>query len=130
MAFRPTMRLAASINPSTVRAPVTKYMLPLHQRLEPRLTAVTERLTASWYQAWWLLAQVRYASPVCEAKADMQIVSGVVAYVRSQLRKESDTMNRMFAQQNTAQVRAARNQRLLVDSEGDPRKTPYNVLNW
>ncbi|KAG7285647.1 hypothetical protein NEMBOFW57_010276 [Staphylotrichum longicolle] len=57
-------------------------------------------------------------------------VSGVVAYVRTQLRKESDTMNRMFSQQNTADVRARRDQRLLVESEGNPRKTIYNVLNW
>lgn len=60
----------------------------------------------------------------------MQPVSGVVAYVRTQLRKESDTMNRMFSQQNTADVRARRDQRLLVESEGNPRKTIYNVLNW
>ena len=57
-------------------------------------------------------------------------VSGLVAYVRSQLRTESETMNRMFAQQNTAEVRARRGQRHLVESEGDPRKTIYNVLNW
>ncbi|KAL2133033.1 hypothetical protein VTI74DRAFT_3005 [Chaetomium olivicolor] len=57
-------------------------------------------------------------------------VSGVVAYVRSQLRKESETMNRMFSQQNTPEVVARRNQRLLVETEGNPRKTPYNILNW
>jgi hypothetical protein len=57
-------------------------------------------------------------------------VSGVVAYVRAQLRKESDTMNRMFSQQNTADVRARRDERLLVKTEGNPRKTIYNILNW
>ncbi|KAL2259923.1 hypothetical protein VTK26DRAFT_6237 [Humicola hyalothermophila] len=57
-------------------------------------------------------------------------VSGVVAYVRTQLRKESDTMNRMFAQQNTPEVREARNKALLVETEGDPRKTFFNILNW
>ncbi|KAK3387967.1 hypothetical protein B0H63DRAFT_167594 [Podospora didyma] len=57
-------------------------------------------------------------------------VSGVVAYIRSQLAKESATMNKMFAQQNTPQVIEARNRNLLVATEGDPRKTIYNVLNW
>ncbi|KAK3896967.1 hypothetical protein C8A05DRAFT_39481 [Staphylotrichum tortipilum] len=57
-------------------------------------------------------------------------VSGVVAYVRTQLRKESETMNRMFSQQNTAEVRARRDARLLVNTEGNPRKTVYNILNW
>ncbi|KAK4152279.1 hypothetical protein C8A00DRAFT_16383 [Chaetomidium leptoderma] len=57
-------------------------------------------------------------------------VSGVVLYIRSQLRQESDTMDRMFSQQNTPEVRARRDQRLLVDTEGNPRKTMYNILNW
>ncbi len=39
-------------------------------------------------------------------------------------------MNRMFSQQNTAEVIARRDERLLVESEGNPRKTIYNVLNW
>ncbi|KAK4448692.1 hypothetical protein QBC34DRAFT_406589 [Podospora aff. communis PSN243] len=57
-------------------------------------------------------------------------VYGVVAYVRSQLIKESATMNRMFAQQNSPRVMEARRRNFLIDSEGDPRKTPYNFLNW
>ncbi|KAL2265094.1 hypothetical protein VTJ83DRAFT_6194 [Remersonia thermophila] len=51
-------------------------------------------------------------------------VSGVVAYVRSQLRYESDAMNRMFAKPNSQKQRA------LSDIEGVPRKTIYNILNW
>jgi len=39
-------------------------------------------------------------------------------------------MNRMFSQQNTADVRARRDERLLVKTEGNPRKTIYNILNW
>ncbi len=39
-------------------------------------------------------------------------------------------MNRMFAQQNTPEVIEARRQRLLVETEGDPKKSIYNVLNW
>lgn len=54
----------------------------------------------------------------------------MVAFVRSQLIKESETMNKMFSKQNTAEVVARRNQRLLVDTEGNPKKTPYNFLNW
>ncbi|KAK0711715.1 hypothetical protein B0H67DRAFT_586149 [Lasiosphaeris hirsuta] len=57
-------------------------------------------------------------------------VYGVISYVRSQLVKESETMNRMFAQQNTPSVMEARNKRLLVETEGDPRRSIYNVLNW
>jgi hypothetical protein len=58
------------------------------------------------------------------------LVSGVVVYIRSQLRHESDTLNRMFSQQNTPEVRAKRDRSLLVETEGNPRKTVYNVLNW
>jgi hypothetical protein len=43
---------------------------------------------------------------------------------------ESDVMNRRFAQQNTPRVMESRRRTLLVDSEGDPRRTIYNVLNW
>ncbi|KAK3373002.1 hypothetical protein B0T24DRAFT_621958 [Lasiosphaeria ovina] len=57
-------------------------------------------------------------------------VYAVATYVRSQLSAESETMNRMFAQQNTPQVMESRRKSLLVDTEGDPRKTIYNVLNW
>lgn len=39
-------------------------------------------------------------------------------------------MNARFAQQNIPNVVASRNRSLLVETEGDPRKTIYNVLNW
>jgi len=54
----------------------------------------------------------------------------VASYIRSQLRYESTVMNARFAQQNTPNVVASRNRSLLVETEGDPRKTIYNVLNW
>lgn len=54
----------------------------------------------------------------------------MVSYVRTQLAKESDTMNRMFAQQNTPEVLEARRRSLHLDTEGDPKKTLYNVLSW
>lgn len=57
-------------------------------------------------------------------------VYGVASYIRSQLRQESITMDRMFAQQNTPRVLEARKKNFLVETEGEPRKTPYNFLNW
>ncbi|KAA8628683.1 hypothetical protein SMACR_12876 [Sordaria macrospora] len=54
----------------------------------------------------------------------------VVSYIRSQLRNESNTLNRVFAQQNTPGVMEKRKERYLIETEGDPRKTIYNVLNW
>ncbi|KAK3321900.1 hypothetical protein B0H66DRAFT_638414 [Apodospora peruviana] len=57
-------------------------------------------------------------------------VYGVVAYVRSQLKQESETMNRMFAQQNSPRVLEARKKNYLIETEGDPRKSVYNILNW
>jgi len=63
-------------------------------------------------------------------KLTIDAVYGVVSYVRSQLIQESNTMNRMFAQQNSARVMESRKRNFLIDTEGDPRKTPYNILNW
>ncbi|KAK4159895.1 hypothetical protein QBC43DRAFT_326294 [Cladorrhinum sp. PSN259] len=57
-------------------------------------------------------------------------VYGVISYVRSQLRKESDTINRMFAQRDTPEAVQSQRRALLVDTEGDPRRSIYNVLNW
>ncbi|KAK3988927.1 hypothetical protein QBC44DRAFT_328449 [Cladorrhinum sp. PSN332] len=57
-------------------------------------------------------------------------IYGVISYVRSQLQKESDTINRMFAQRDTPEVIESQRRALLVDTEGDPRKSIYNVLNW
>jgi hypothetical protein len=81
-------------------------------------------------------AQVSLLYHLSKLRADREnlllndTVYGVVAYVRSQLIKESATMNRMFAQQNSPRVMDARRRNFLIDSEGDPRKTPYNFLNW
>ncbi|ORY56640.1 uncharacterized protein BCR38DRAFT_450810 [Pseudomassariella vexata] len=55
-------------------------------------------------------------------------VYGVVSYVRSQLRHESSSMDRIFAQQNTPEVEAARKRDLKVETMGDPRKTMLNLL--
>ncbi|KAM7198888.1 hypothetical protein V8F20_005955 [Naviculisporaceae sp. PSN 640] len=57
-------------------------------------------------------------------------VFGVISYVRSQLRQESDTINRMFEKQYSPEVMEARRKHYLIDTEGDPRKSIYNVLNW
>ncbi|KAK3684127.1 hypothetical protein B0T22DRAFT_483909 [Podospora appendiculata] len=58
-------------------------------------------------------------------------ISGVVLLIRSQLRHESKTLDRMFAQQNTPEVMESRRRTLLIDTEGDPRRTIYNALrNW
>jgi len=54
----------------------------------------------------------------------------VVGYIGSQLRRESNVMDRMFEKQNTPEVIRRRNERLLVDTEGDPRKSLFNILNW
>lgn len=60
----------------------------------------------------------------------VSIVYGVVSYIRSQLVMESNIMNRRFAQQNSPRVLEARKKNYLIETEGDPRKTLYNVLNW
>ncbi|KAK4462880.1 hypothetical protein QBC42DRAFT_296460 [Cladorrhinum samala] len=57
-------------------------------------------------------------------------IYGVISYVRSQLRRESDTINQMFAQRDTPEAVEAHRRALLVDTEGDPRRSIYNVLNW
>jgi len=53
-----------------------------------------------------------------------------VAYVGRVLRQESQTMDRMFAQKNSPEVEARRKKQLLTDTEGDPRRTLFNVLGW
>ncbi|KAK4234293.1 hypothetical protein C8A03DRAFT_18775, partial [Achaetomium macrosporum] len=58
------------------------------------------------------------------------VVSGVVAFIRAQLRRESEAINRAFSRQNTPEALERRNRSLLVDTEGDPKKTLYNILNW
>ncbi|KAH8681050.1 hypothetical protein BX600DRAFT_504792 [Xylariales sp. PMI_506] len=54
----------------------------------------------------------------------------VVGYVASQLNDRSSTMDRIFSQQNTPEVEAARKRQLQVESYGDPRKTLFNLLGW
>lgn len=58
------------------------------------------------------------------------IVYGVISYIKNQLQHESSTIDKMFAQKNTPAVEESRRRSLLVDTEGDPRRTPYNILNW
>ncbi|KAK4182516.1 hypothetical protein QBC35DRAFT_509847 [Podospora australis] len=57
-------------------------------------------------------------------------VYGVVSYIVGQLHNESAIMDRRFAQQNTPAVEQSQRRALLIDTEGDPRRTPYNILNW
>jgi hypothetical protein len=51
-------------------------------------------------------------------------------YVSKQLGHESGNLDRIFSQQNTAEVEEARRRQLLVDTYGDPRNTLLNVLGW
>lgn len=39
-------------------------------------------------------------------------------------------MNRMFAQQNTPRLEEARRRNLLTETEGDPRRSLFNILSW
>ncbi|KAK4180674.1 hypothetical protein QBC36DRAFT_229014 [Triangularia setosa] len=57
-------------------------------------------------------------------------VYGIISYIKSQLQHESSTIDKMFAQKNTPAVEESRRRSLLVDTEGDIRRTPYNILNW
>ncbi|KAK4198674.1 hypothetical protein QBC40DRAFT_283330 [Triangularia verruculosa] len=54
----------------------------------------------------------------------------VISYIKSQLSHESSTIDKMFAQKNTPAVEESRRRSLLIETEGDPRRTPYNILNW
>ncbi|KAL2152224.1 hypothetical protein VTH82DRAFT_5408 [Thermothelomyces myriococcoides] len=56
--------------------------------------------------------------------------TGIAVFVRTQLRKESDAINRAFSQQNTPETLARRYRNFHIDTEGDPRKTLFNILNW
>ncbi|KAL2166747.1 hypothetical protein VTG60DRAFT_2231 [Thermothelomyces hinnuleus] len=58
------------------------------------------------------------------------VAAGIAAFVRTQLRKQSDAINRSFSQQNTPETMARRNRNFHVDTEGDPKKTLFNILNW
>ncbi|CAJ2513124.1 Uu.00g012430.m01.CDS01 [Anthostomella pinea] len=54
----------------------------------------------------------------------------VISYVTYTLNKDSSEMDRIFAQQNTPEVEAARKRDLLVDTYGDPRNSLMNILGW
>ncbi|XXG96679.1 hypothetical protein Hte_002969 [Hypoxylon texense] len=54
----------------------------------------------------------------------------VGTYVRSQLKREAGAMDRIFSQQNTPEVEAARKAALQVETNGDPRNNLFNFLGW
>jgi hypothetical protein len=54
----------------------------------------------------------------------------VVSYVQMQLRNSKGQYDRIFSQQNTPEVEAARKRQLEVDVYGDPRRSFYNLLGW
>ncbi|KUI61534.1 hypothetical protein VP1G_08683 [Cytospora mali] len=57
-------------------------------------------------------------------------LSAVGVFVHWQLQIESRTMDRMFAQYQSAQSEASR-QRVFKDmGKGDPRRSLFNVLSW
>ncbi|KAI1853988.1 hypothetical protein JX265_003689 [Neoarthrinium moseri] len=57
-------------------------------------------------------------------------VAAVATYVRSQLSTSKSTYNKIFAQQNTPEVEEARRRQLMVETNGDPRRTLFNILGW
>ncbi|KAI2626545.1 hypothetical protein GGR54DRAFT_637117 [Hypoxylon sp. NC1633] len=54
----------------------------------------------------------------------------VGTYVKRQLLNEAATFDKMFSQQNTPEVEAARKRDLLVETNGDPRNNLFNFLGW
>ncbi|OAA66445.1 hypothetical protein SPI_01021 [Niveomyces insectorum RCEF 264] len=69
------------------------------------------------------------ASKVIPTVVTLGAVSGVVAYVRQQLNRESNTMDRYFASYNTPQSEASR-RRVFEGASEDPRTSLLNVLSW
>ncbi|KAK1962788.1 hypothetical protein LY78DRAFT_705605 [Colletotrichum sublineola] len=57
------------------------------------------------------------------------IVSAVALNIRSQLKTESQTMDRFFAKYNNSQSEAVR-QRVFDGALEDPRKSWFNILGW
>ncbi|KAI8953800.1 hypothetical protein F4801DRAFT_85569 [Xylaria longipes] len=51
-------------------------------------------------------------------------------YVSRQLHGRSDSFDKIFAQQNTPEVEAARKKALKVEQYGDPRNSLLNILGW
>ncbi|EOO01876.1 hypothetical protein UCRPA7_2615 [Phaeoacremonium minimum UCRPA7] len=66
---------------------------------------------------------------VLPATVFLGAAGGVAAYVRSQLRTESNTMDRFFAQYKSPQSELSR-QRVFEGAQEDPRKSLFNVLGW
>ncbi|KAK7911197.1 hypothetical protein PG985_013678 [Apiospora marii] len=54
----------------------------------------------------------------------------VVSYVRKELGRETNTFDKMFDQQNTPEVMAARKKALEIEVNGDPRNNLLNILGW
>ncbi|KAI1144379.1 hypothetical protein F5Y05DRAFT_407775 [Hypoxylon sp. FL0543] len=73
-------------------------------------------------------------SPVTSRILPSLLVLGVAytvgSYVKGQLSREAGTMDRIFAQQNTPEVEAARKKALQVELNGDPRNNLLNFLGW
>lgn len=61
---------------------------------------------------------------------DQYVVSAVGAFVHWQLQVESRTMDRMFAQYQSAQSEASRQMVFKDTGRADPRKSVFNVLSW
>ncbi|KAK2028994.1 hypothetical protein LX32DRAFT_639501 [Colletotrichum zoysiae] len=57
------------------------------------------------------------------------IVSAVALNIRSQLKTESQTMDRFFAKYKNPQSEAVR-QRVFDGALEDPRRSWFNVLGW
>ncbi|KAK1992850.1 hypothetical protein LX36DRAFT_684659 [Colletotrichum falcatum] len=57
------------------------------------------------------------------------VVSAVALNIRSQLRTESQTMDRFFAKYKNPQSEAAR-QKVFDGAPEDPRRSWFNILGW
>ncbi|KAI0011852.1 hypothetical protein F4779DRAFT_571520 [Xylariaceae sp. FL0662B] len=54
----------------------------------------------------------------------------VGAYVHSQLNRESNVMDKIYAKQNTPEAEEVRRKGFLVDTNPDPRGSLFNFLGW
>ncbi|KAH9904313.1 hypothetical protein F4778DRAFT_780286 [Xylariomycetidae sp. FL2044] len=79
-------------------------------------------------------ANVVKANPVAARALPLLAVSlavyGVGSYVHRQLSRERSAFDKIFAQQNTPEVEAARRRQLDVEHFGDPRNNLLNFLGW
>ncbi|KAK7966421.1 uncharacterized protein PG986_000698 [Apiospora aurea] len=67
---------------------------------------------------------------VLPALAVVGATYAVVSYVRNELGREQSTFDKMFDQQNTPEVMAARKKALEIEVNGDPRNNLLNILGW